>query len=235
MKDNLKLSPRLEEAASYVRQGARLADIGTDHAYLPLRLLLDERISFAVACDIVDGPLERARRHIELYPDVKDKIQTYKTNGLMNVEGFSPTDITVCGMGGELIAQIIADASFTKDPKISLVLQPMTCAEELRLFLAQNGYKTVRESIVTEGRRVYEIINAVYDGQVRSFSQAEYLLGAYNIEHRNNDLALLAKKHISSLNKKISGLKKAGKYGNEYDGLLCQLVALCGESENENC
>ena len=231
MKGSVNLTPRLEAAASYVRQGGYLADIGTDHAYLPIKLLLEGKISRSLACDVVDGPLEKAREHISLYPDISDRISLLKTDGLKGVEAFDITDIAVCGMGGELISAILGNAPFVRSGGINLVLQPMTRAHELRVFLAEAGFCTVSESIVSEGTRVYEIINAVYDGKIRSLTPLEALLGEYNLKAGSEGLYLLAKKQISSLKNKINGLKRSGRYNGEYDGLLEQLCAVCGEAK----
>ena len=132
------LSPRLLAAAELVREGAFIADVGTDHAYLPIYLCLEERIRGGVASDINRGPIERAKENIEKY-GLSERISTELTDGLCNIEKYSPEDILVLGMGGELIASIIDAAAWTKNSDIRLCLQPMTHAEHLRKYLYENG------------------------------------------------------------------------------------------------
>ena len=98
---------RLRAAAGFVRQGARLADIGTDHAYLPVSLLRGGRIPFAVASDISAGPLAHARETAAFAGIGEDRLALVLTPGLRGIEAYRPTDITICGMGGEMIVGIL--------------------------------------------------------------------------------------------------------------------------------
>ena len=105
----LKISERLCTAASYVRDGAVVADIGTDHAYLPIYLALENKITRAIASDVNEGPISKARENISKY-NLDNTIDTCIAKGLDGIDKYSPTDIVICGMGGELIAKIL-DAS----------------------------------------------------------------------------------------------------------------------------
>lgn len=207
----INLSARLSEVASYVREGAVLADVGTDHAYLPLYLLLSGKIKGAVASDVRKGPLERAREHISLFPGLSDKIETVLCDGLSGIGKYSPTDISICGMGGELIAEIIDKAPFTKSSEINLILQPMTMEHKLRRYLSENGYEIKKESIVAEGNKLYQIMLASYSGKSENITEVEALLGKYNIEHRTKELSLLVKKHMKALKKQIDGRSLSGR------------------------
>ena len=146
MNEEFKLSARLRCAASMVREGSFVADVGTDHAYLPIALALEGKIRGAVASDINAGPVERGRKNIEEHA-LTDRISVVMTDGLSGIEPYAPNDILILGMGGELIARILECAPWTKDQSIRLCLQPMTHAEALRSFLLDNGYSIIDEQL----------------------------------------------------------------------------------------
>ena len=107
----------MNAAASLVRQGAYIADVGTDHAYLPIALCLEGRVRGGVASDVNEGPILRAKQHINEY-GLNKKIAAVLCDGLDKISEYEPTDILVLGMGGELIADIISRAEFTKNKDI---------------------------------------------------------------------------------------------------------------------
>ena len=154
----LELSPRLHAVAEWIPDGARLADIGTDHAYLPVSLLLDGRLSSAIAADVRPGPLEHAKRTAGEY-GVTEQLCFRLCDGL---SGIAPEDcdtITIAGMGGETIAHILSAAPWAKHEH-TLILQPQSTQHVLRGFLAENGYEICAERIVREGERWYPVLLA---------------------------------------------------------------------------
>lgn len=158
-----QLEPRLSLCASLVRNGTRLADVGTDHAYLPIWLIRQGVVEQAAAGDIRPGPLEAARRNAEKY-GVGDKLSLRLSDGL---KGFSPEeaqDVVIAGMGGELILRIVEETSWLKTGDIQLILQPMSSVPELRTGLRDLGFQVTREEAVLEGGRVYSAFSAVYIG-----------------------------------------------------------------------
>ena len=179
------IDERLRSAASLVCPGARLADIGSDHAYLPIYLCGMGVVSRALASDLNAGPVLAAEQNIREY-GMSDKIQTLKTDGLDGVLAFNPDHITILGMGGELIISIIDKAEWVKDGKIKLIVQPMTHAELLYTYLLNNGFCVEDEIIcsTSPGRddRMYRIIKASYDGKIRECGLCEALVGRVNIE-----------------------------------------------------
>ena len=134
----IKLSKRLSTVASFVRNGVIVADVGTDHAYLPIYLVQSKKAKKAIATDINEGPLSRARENI-LQNGLENEILTYISNGLNGIESNFPDDIMICGMGGELIAEILDKSNYVKNSNVNLILQPMTSVKELREYL-QNGF-----------------------------------------------------------------------------------------------
>lgn len=157
----LSLSPRLAAAARYVRQGHALIDVGTDHGYLPAALILDGVIEHAAACDIGVGPLKNAEKTAAKY-GITDKIKLVLADGLDGVMPSDGTDISIAGMGGELIVSILDKCEWIKSPDIRLILQPMTHAEDVRRFLYANGFYIMEESAVFDSGKYYTVICAQY-------------------------------------------------------------------------
>ena len=119
-----RINGRLLSAAEFVRQGARFVDIGTDHAYLPLFLLKSGRVESAICADINEGPLESAKSNAK-EAGVTENIDFVLTDGASALSDRGVTDVAICGMGGELIADIIDRAPFLKDANIRLILGPI--------------------------------------------------------------------------------------------------------------
>lgn len=213
-----EMTPRLLTAASLVRKGAVVADVGTDHAYLPIYLVTAGVANRAVASDINAGPLARANANISRF-GLSNQIATRLTPGLTGIEEYSPTDILICGMGGELIASIIEAAAFVKDPKVRLILQPMTSARELRVWLAQNGFVIDEEKYAKEKEKLYVIISASYTGVPYELPEVDSYVGF----GKGELLAEWIEKQIAAIQKQVNGLAKAGKEDAALNRLLAAL------------
>lgn len=150
-----RLSARLSQLADWVPQDARFADIGTDHGYLPVWLSLKGRISSAIACDLRQRPLERARETSRRYYVNPSDILFRLGDGLSIIRPEEVDVIAIAGMGGEHIAKILESAPWTADGRHILLLQPMTHAEVLRQFLSEHGYKISQERLVLEREILY--------------------------------------------------------------------------------
>ncbi|MBR5773514.1 MAG: SAM-dependent methyltransferase [Clostridia bacterium] len=161
---NIELTPRLKAIGDMVREGVRVADVGTDHAFLPLYLIKSGRVSFAIASDINLGPIQNAQSNIVEH-NCQEKIKLVHCGGLDGVTADEVDDIIIAGMGGELISSIIDNAAWLKMPDKHLLLQPMTRANDLRRYLCENGFVINEERVVCEGRRLYTIISAFYCGK----------------------------------------------------------------------
>lgn len=157
----ITLDKRLSAVAALVRQDSRLADIGTDHAYLPVHLVQAGVCPSAVASDIGAGPLEAARRTVT-ENGLTSEIALRLGDGLSTVSADEVDDIAIAGMGGETIAAILEAAPWTQNEDIRLILQPMTRAEDLRRWLLTHGFSVLEEHLVTDGRHLYPVLAAQY-------------------------------------------------------------------------
>lgn len=224
------LDPRLACAASMVRQGAVIADIGTDHAYIPVYLTLAGISPYAIAADINKGPLERARLNAEKY-DAADRIRFALADGLRGIEPEKDNvrDIVICGMGGELIARIVTESDYTKNPDVHLILQPMTCPDDLRESLAANGYAVLDEKLCESAGRIYTCILAAYTGERYELTPAEKLMGPVNIRKREGLFGRYLEREINRLNIRIAGMERGGTDHTAEAELLRELETLKGE------
>ncbi|MGN0968056.1 MAG: tRNA (adenine(22)-N(1))-methyltransferase [Oscillospiraceae bacterium] len=171
----MELSPRLRSVAELVPPGARFADIGTDHAYLPVWLILNGVIDRAIAADLRSGPLNRARETAERYA-VADRMDFRLCDGLTGLQVGEANTVAIAGMGGETIAHILACAPWTKGEGITLILQPMSSQPDLRQWLSENGYAIEKECIAREDKTLYMIM-LVKAGEMKTLTPAELLAG----------------------------------------------------------
>lgn len=165
------LDARLQAVADLVRQGSRMADIGTDHALLPAALVAGGRCPSAIASDLRKGPAMAAARTVEA-AGLQQHIHIRIGNGLSTIEPEEVEDIVIAGMGGETIARILQEAPWTQNERYRFVLQPMTRAERLRRFLFENGYAIDQEVPISDGCHEYTVIGARYTGKPFSPSEA---------------------------------------------------------------
>ena len=213
----MELTPRLQALADQVPAGARLADVGTDHAYLPVWLLLQKRIPGAIAADLREGPLSRARETARQH-GVENKISFRLCDGLSLVDRDEVDVITIAGMGGETIAAILQAAPWARNKL--LLLQPMTSFPDLRLWLQQHGYSILRERIVREGNRLYTIWTAT-GGEMGPLTPAELWTGKQDREDplRRDYLTMTAAKVRRALDGQLSS-----KFRDEAQVLLLRNV-----------
>ena len=194
----MELTARLQSVANQVPQGAAFADIGTDHAYLPVWLLLNGRISHAIAADLREGPLNSARETAAEH-GLSDRVSFRLCNGLADLSPDEVDTIAIAGMGGETIATILEAAPWAKDGKL-LLLQPMTSFPDLRRWLQQNGYRIESETISKEGKRLYCCLT-VRGGQMEALTPVELWVGRQsNDPLRGEFLAMMGGKIERALN-----------------------------------
>ena len=173
----IKLDRRLQRCASLVR-GRVLLDIGTDHAYLPCRLVVDGVCDSAVAADIGEGPL-RAAENTVLRSGVCGKVHLVRSDGFKYIPARlleSVTDVVIAGMGGELIADIL-DGRGRLPGGVNFILQPNSRAEILRAYLSENGFYTSSETAVKDGRFIYSVICGSFCAEPKKLNAFEARVG----------------------------------------------------------
>lgn len=197
---------RLTAAATLVRDGVVVVDVGTDHAYLPLLLVQQGKCPRAIGCDLRPGPLENARRHVE-QAGLTDVIDLRLCDGLSAVSPEEVDDVCLCGLGGEVIAAVLAAAPWTKDPEKRLILQPMSAEDDLRRFLAQEGYAVEREVLVRDAGRLYLLLAARFTGERESHTGDYWIAGNVSVAQPFGEEYLT--RRLTRLEKGIRSLARA--------------------------
>lgn len=215
---NMTLSNRLMTAVGFARKGKTFADVGTDHGHLPIYLYKNGVVKKAVASDINPMPLESARRNIALHGAGKG-IDTVLSDGLEKLKDYAPDDIAIFGMGGELICRIIADAPWTKNKNIRLILQPMTKQDEVRKFLLDEGYAIVGEALSYDDGKFYQTICAEYSGEKEEYSEAQLILGKHNIINGGELFKKFVENRTEVYQARLAGKRVAG-LGDEEENLI---------------
>ncbi|QNM05531.1 tRNA (adenine(22)-N(1))-methyltransferase [Qiania dongpingensis] len=157
----MELSKRLTAIGAMVDPGSRLADIGTDHGYLPIWLVEQGVIPSAIAMDINEGPLLRARAHIEEH-GLDARISLRKSDGLEGLEPGEADTAVIAGMGGMLIIRILERGKRIAAGLRRLVLSPQSEIKEVRRYLLRNGYQIFAEDMAEEEGKYYVVIKAGY-------------------------------------------------------------------------
>ena len=222
---DLELTPRLRQLADWVPPGARLADVGTDHAYLPVWLRLHGRVVSAIACDLREGPLARARETGRTYG--ADGLDYRLGNGLEVVSPEEADTVVIAGMGGENIAAILARAPWTAGGTHTLLLQPQTRAEVLRAFLAENGYVIRREVLVEDRGILYPVLEA--GGGAMSLTLGQLYGGAALVRDPLGERYIIQK--IIRLQMAAAGINRSGGGREKSDRLREIITALLSMRE----
>ena len=171
----VKISNRLTTAAALVTQGYTLADVGTDHGYIPIYLLQQKKIPAAIAMDINEGPLERAKEHIALY-GLQAYIQTRLSDGVAALKPGEVEAVLIAGMGGGLVMHILKDGEKICQSAKELILQPQSEIEHVREFLREEGYTILAEDMVYEDGKFYPMMKVQYQGENENAQKASEVL-----------------------------------------------------------
>lgn len=175
----MPLSRRLLLIASLVPKGARVCDIGTDHARLPIYLIEQEKANRVIATDIRPLPLENAKRNVET-SGVKG-IELRLCDGLSAVSKEEIDTVIIAGIGGEVISGIISRAELSREqPYPLLILQPTTSPEALRRYLSENGFEILTETPLKENGKLYSVMTARFTGENKEMPEYFYYTGKIN-------------------------------------------------------
>lgn len=180
----VKISNRLMTAAALVTQGYTLADVGTDHGYIPIYLLQQKKIPAAIAMDINEGPLERAKEHIALY-GLQAYIQTRLSDGVAALKPGEVEAVLIAGMGGGLVMHILKDGEKVCQSAKELILQPQSEIEHVREFLREEGYTILAEDMVYEDGKFYPMMKVQYQGENVEELKLSDLYGGLLLQNRH--------------------------------------------------
>lgn len=219
-----QLSKRLETVGELIPINSRLADIGSDHAYLPVALMLQGKLSFAVAGEVVEGPFQSAKKQVAK-TGLQDKIIVRLADGLAAIKPSDEIDaVSICGMGGSLIRDILEAGKTQQHLQGSerLVLQPNIGEPTLRRWLMNNEYTIIDETIVEENNKVYEIIVAEKTGTPSVYSEKELLFGPILIKKQG---AIFSKKWQRELEQRTAVLQQLAKASGNHQEKSQQMTA----------
>ena len=227
-KTRLRLSERLKLVASFVPEGSRIADIGTDHGYVPIYLAEIGKIKSALAMDVRKGPLARADEHIEEYRhDVGDaaiSIETRLSNGLEKLQAKEADTVIIAGMGGELEISILEAGKQLWSSIRHWIFSPQSDLEKFRRYLKENGFFIENEAMILDEGKFYTVIKAGFGTNEKDAcvckTLPEYRFGAVLIKRRDAVLKQIEYEHISILAPvTIADIYSYRRYLKEYPAL----------------
>ena len=176
---------RLSTLAQMVDQGARVADIGTDHAYLPIQLVKEGKVDYAIASDVAAGPLQNAEKDI-VAAGLKDKIETRLGSGLETVSAQDRIDtVVIAGMGGKLMTNILNEAWSRNFHFATLILEPNVGEPGVREWLSAHKYQIINEKIIAEAGHIYELIKAQELENTISLTDRQMFFGPEILKEKN--------------------------------------------------
>ena len=214
----IKLTNRLQMTASLVREGKRIADIGTDHAFLPAYLVLSGKNPSAIASDLREGPLENARQTVTEH-GLNEKIELRLSDGFDMLYHTEADDFVLAGMGGTLMAELISRTEWLKNVNLHLVLQPQSHTHDVRRYLCENGFRINTELCVNEGERLYIAFDAFFTGEAEMKNETYYYFGSY--PEKEDELSVLYVKNLKErLEKEKTALKDSGYDSSRIEEIL---------------
>ena len=221
----MKLSKRLTSAYNMVDKGSIICDVGCDHGYLSIKLILDNIADFAYMTDINEGPLNQALNNVKEF-HILDKVSVILTDGLKNVEKKYDT-VIILGMGGLLIKNIL-ESTKIKD-NVKLILGPNKDQDILRDYLYQNGYISILDDFVLDNNKPYFIMKMV-KGKNEELNRVEKIFGKNNLTKENIDFKNYLANKISFFENKSTLVKNEAAKKD-----LLEELDIYKEAYNEYC
>lgn len=180
----MELSYRLNKIAQKVTQNGIIADIGTDHAYIPIFLYKNNKIKSGIACDISKGSLQKAKDNIKKY-NLQGKIQTRLGNGLEKISLQDNVDtVIIAGMGGMLMIDILEKGKCILENVKELILQPQKDIDKVREYLHKNNFKIIDDEMLKDDGKYYTIIKSIKGKEDILYKKEEYVFGRFEINNK---------------------------------------------------
>ncbi len=209
-----KLSQRLEAVVKYIPTGSRIADIGSDHAYLPCHVVRKGLVPFAIAGEVVEGPFQSARKQVES-EGLTEEVSVRKGDGLEVISAGEVDCITIAGMGGALITSILDRGKERLVGVKRLVLQPNLSAITIRQWLLEHGWELIAEDILEEDEKIYEILVAEQGEPLRPYDQKNLppllLLGPFLMKEMSQPFKKKWKGELENWKRIVEKLDQAAK------------------------
>lgn len=190
----MELSVRLQAVADMVTEGTKVADVGTDHAYIPIYLVEHDKNPSAIAMDINRGPLKKAEENISSH-NLENKIETRLSDGLKQLYLGEADSVVIAGMGGGLVVKIMEEGTLHKKYVKEWILQPQSEISKVRQYLNENGYCIVEENMVIDEGKFYPMMR-VTEGTIEEYTQEELCYGKCLLKEKNPILKKFLEKEI---------------------------------------
>ncbi|MBE7020718.1 MAG: SAM-dependent methyltransferase [Ruminococcaceae bacterium] len=203
------LTERLQKIKNLIEKSNTVFDVGTDHGYVPISLIKENRAAKVIAADINEGPLKNADKNIRL-AGLSDYIDLRLGSGLVPMKNGEADTVIIAGMGGILIADILKESCDKTTSVEKFILQPMYSQEILRKYLIDNSFEIIKEHLVRENEKIYNIIEAVPGKEKRCYESECFLkLGHPDIIERDETFFMYIEKRKKHTEKLYENLKKA--------------------------
>lgn len=213
--NGLRISLRLASVAKFVPPGARMADIGTDHAYLPIHLVLERKIKRAIAGEVNEGPYQAAVKQVQKF-GLTHAIDVRKGDGLAIIRPDEADVIVLAGMGGALIRHILDEGREKLSGVHRLILQPNVGAERLRRWLIEREWELKDEDIVEEDEKTYEILMAEpgdphkpYEGKIGVEKEKAVLMGPFLLQKKTKSFVRRWRNELEKRCRVIKSMEQA--------------------------
>ncbi len=204
----MTVSRRMQAAVDMVTSGLVCADIGTDHAYVPMQLIRQGKCPRVIAMDLREGPLAIARRNIR-EAGMDERIQTRLSDGMQKLSPGEAQSIVICGMGGMLILDILKESPHILADAQELILQPQSDIPKVRAWLQASQMKTADEKMLVEDGKYYTLLRAVH-GNESALQPEEELFGRILLSRRDPVLQDYLRRRKKTLDAILQHLMREG-------------------------